>query len=182
MLLTWLIIRASILTPWLGYLCWSDAKLRRLPNALTLGGLAVGLCAQAGFRGVHGLTDGLCAAGIAVLFLLIPFLIRAAGAGDLKMLAAASTFFGVRLMPLLLMAVSLSGIVVLIGLVFANRTARARLTHLFRSVFDWRYDRKAGAAALPSKDDEHMRVPFGIAIAMGSWLTLAAEAYFLTGR
>lgn len=180
--LTWLIIRASILTPWLGYLCWSDAKLRRLPNKLTLGGLAVGLCAQAGFNGAHGLTDGLCAAGIAVLFLLIPFLIRAAGAGDVKMMAAVSVFIGVRMMPLLLMAVSLSGIFVLIGLVFANRTARAKMVHLFRSVFDWRYDRKAGAAALPPKDDERMRVPFGIAIALGTWFTLASEAYFLMGR
>lgn len=180
--MSWLIIRASILTPWLGYLCWSDAKLRRLPNLLTLGGLAVGLCAQAGFNGMHGMTDGLCAAGIAVLFLLIPVIIRAAGAGDLKMLAASSAFIGVRQMPLYLMAVSLSGIFVLVGLIFANPFARARMRHLLQCVFDWRYDRKAGAAALPPKDDERMRVPFGIAIAIGTWLTLSMEAYSIMGR
>lgn len=182
MSLTWLVFRASILTPWLGYLCWSDAKRRRLPNVLTLGGLAAGLCAQAGFNGIGGLADGICAAGVAVLFLLVPVLIRAAGAGDLKMLAAAGAFLGLRMMPLYLMAVSLSGIFVLAGLVLASPFARARMVHLLRCAFDWRYDRKAGAEALPPKEDERMRVPFGIAIAIGTWLALSVEAYFLMGR
>ena len=102
--------------------------------------------------------------------------------GDLKMLAASSAFIGVRQMPLYLMAVSLSGIFVLVGLILANSFARARMRHLLRCVFDWRYDRKAGAAALPPKDDERMRVPFGIAIAIGTWLTLSMEAYSLMGR
>ena len=179
MTLTWLIIRASILTPWLGYLCWSDAKRRRLPNALTLGGLAAGLCAQAGFNGVRGLTDGLCAAGIAVLFLLIPVLIRAAGAGDLKMLAACGAFIGTRLTPLFLMAVSLSGVFVLIGLLFASPIARARMLHILRCLFDWRYDRKSGAAALPESRKGQTGVPFGIAIAIGTWATLITEAMLI---
>ena len=182
MTLSWLIFRASILTPWLGYLCWSDAKHRRLPNKLTLAGLAAGFCAQAGFHGAGGLADGLCAAGIAVLFLLIPCLIRAAGAGDLKMLAACATFVGVRLMPLFLMVVAFSGLFVLFGLLFVNPAARARMRHLLRSVFDWRYDRKAGAAALASAKKGEVGVPYGVAIALGMWLTLASEACFLIGR
>ena len=179
MSLPWLIFRASILTPWLGYLCWSDAKRRRLPNALTLGGLAVGLCAQAGWNGWSGFTNALGAAGIAVAFLLIPFLVRAAGAGDVKMLAACGAFLGMRWMPLFLMAVSFAGLFVAMAMIFTRQVTTARLKHAFRSVFDWRYDRVAGKAALPPKDDERARVPFGIAIAIGTWLTLATEAVLL---
>lgn len=179
MTLAWLIFRASILTPWLGYLCWSDAKHRRLPNALTLGGLAAGLCAQAGWNGWNGFADALGAAGIAVAFLLIPFLVRAAGAGDVKMLAACGAFLGMRWMPLFLMAVSFAGFFVAIAMLFMRKVTAARLKHAFRSVFDWTYDRKAGKAALPPKSDERGRVPFGIAIAIGTWITLIMEAVLL---
>lgn len=181
MSLTWLIFRASILTPWLGYLCWSDATRRRLPNAWTLGGLLAGLCVQAGFWGWAGFKDGLAAAGICVLFLLIPFLLRAAGAGDLKMLAACGAFVGLRETPFLLMAVSFAGLLVAVPMLLMRKVTAARLKHFFRSVFDWRYDRAAGRAAIPPKTDERARVPFGIAIALGTWATLVLEA-ILTWR
>ena len=177
----WLIFRASILTPWLGYLCWSDAKHRRLPNVWTLGGLAVGLCVQAGFGGWAGFTDGLAGAGVAVLFLIVPFLVRAAGAGDVKMLAACGAFLGLREMPLFLLAVSFAGLFVAVWMLLARKVTAARLKHFLRCAFDWRYDRAAGRAVIPAKDDERARVPFGIAIAIGTWATLAAEAVALCG-
>jgi prepilin peptidase CpaA len=162
-------------------LCWSDAKRRRLPNAWTLGGLLAGLCVQAGFWGWAGFKDGLAAAGICVLFLLIPFLLRAAGAGDLKMLAACGAFVGLRETPFLLMAVSFAGLLVAVPMLLMRKVTAARLKHFFRSVFDWRYDRAAGRAAIPPKTDERARVPFGIAIALGTWATLVLEA-ILTWR
>lgn len=176
MSLSWIIFRAVLLTPWLGYLCWSDAKFRRLPNAWTLGGLAAGLVAQAGFWGWVGFKDGAAAAGVSVLFLLLPVLLRAAGAGDLKMLAACGAFIGMRSMPLFLMGVSFAGLFVALGMICLRQVSLARLKHCFRSLFDWRYDRAAGKAALPPKDDERARVPFGIAIALGVWATLIVEA------
>jgi len=179
MSLAWLILRAAVLTPWLGWLCWSDAKTRRLPNVLTLGGLAVGLCVQAGFGGMSGFLDGLAAAGIAVLFLIIPFLVRAAGAGDLKMLAACGAFVGSREMPFLLLAVSFAGLVVAVPLLIMRKVSAARLKHAVRCILDWRYDRAAGREALPPKSDEKVRVPFGIAIAIGTWATLIMEALLL---
>lgn len=172
---TWIIFRTVLLTPWLGYLCFSDAKYRRLPNVWTLGGLAAGLLVQSGWWGWAGLKDGLAAAGVGVLFMLVPFLIRGVGAGDLKMLAACGAFLGLREMPLFLIATSFAGFFVLVWMIVARHANTARLKHLFRSVFDWRYDRKAGKAALPPKSDERVRVPFGVAIAIGVWATLAAE-------
>lgn len=179
MSLIWLIFRASILTPWLGYLCWSDAKHRRLPNVLTLGGLAAGLCVQAGFWGWAGFKDGLAAAGVAVLFLILPFLLRAAGAGDVKMLAACAAFLGLRETPLFLVAVSFAGLFVAVAMLLARKVTAARLEHALRCLFDWRYDRAAGRAAIPPKDDERTRVPFGIAITIGTMATLAVEALLL---
>ena len=176
MSLTWIAMRTVLLTPWLGYLCVSDVKSRRLPNAWTLGGLLAGLAVQTIWGGGRGFTSALAGAGVCVLFLLVPCLLRAAGAGDMKMLAACGAFVGLRSTPLLLMAVSFSGLLVALWMICAKQVTTARLKHCFRSLFDWRYDRKAGAAAIPKKDEERARIPFGVAIALGTWATLAAEA------
>jgi prepilin peptidase CpaA len=173
---SWTVLRALLLVPWLAALCAADWKTRRLPNALTLGGLAVGLAVDLGWGGVDGLLSGLEAAGVSALFLLPPFLVRAAGAGDLKMLAACGAFVGMgEVLPFLLF-VSFAGFFVAVAMVVARRTGAARLKHAFRTLFDWRYDRKAGRAALPPKEDEAGRVPFGLAIAMGTLATLVVEA------
>ena len=172
----WTILRIALLTPWLAMLCAKDLKTRRLPNVWTLGGLAAGLVVQFGWGGVAGLVDGLEAAGICVLFLLIPFLVRAAGAGDLKMLAACGALVGMRQVLLLLLAVSFAGFFVAVGMLVTRKVGAARMKHAFRSLFDWRYDRKAGRAALPPKEDEGNRVPFGVAIAVGTLATLILEA------
>ena len=170
--LNWTILRAALLTPWLAVLCCKDLKTRLLPNAWTLAGLAAGLALQFGWGGVAGLVDGLSAAGVCVLFLLVPFLVRAAGAGDLKMLAACGAFVGMKSVWLLLLAVSFAGFFVAVGMLVTKKVGMPRMKHALRSVFDWRYDRKAGRAALPAKEDEGNRVPFGVAIALGTFATL----------
>ena len=172
---TWTILRAVLLTPWLAVLCAKDLRTRRLPNVWTLGGLAAGLALQTGWSGLSGLVDGLSAAGICILFLLIPFLVRAAGAGDLKMLAACGAFVGMKSVLLLLLCVSFAGFFVAVGMLVTRKVGAARLKHAFRTLFDWRYDRKAGRAALPPKEDEGNRIPFGLAIALGTLATLVAE-------
>lgn len=171
-----LILKAVLLTPGLAYLCVSDIRRRILPNVWTLGGLAAGLACSAGFGGWAGFLDSLAAAGCGVLFLILPFLLRAAGAGDVKMLAACASFIGTGQMPFFLMAVSFAGLFVALAMILMRQVSAARLKHAFRTLFDWRYDRKAGKAAIPARDDEKARVPFGVAIAIGTWATLLMEA------
>ena len=170
------ILRIALLAPWLAVLCVKDVKTRRLPNAWTLGGLVAGLLVGLGQGGIAGFFDGLEAAGVCVLFLLLPYLVRAAGAGDLKMLAACGAFVGMRNVLALLVAVSFAGFFVAVCMLLARRVGAARMKHAFRVLFDWRYDRKAGRAALPPMEDEGNRVPFGVAIAAGTMATLAMEA------
>ncbi len=124
---------------------------------------------------MSGFVDGLSAAGICILFLLIPFLVRAAGAGDLKMLAACGAFVGMKSVLLLLLCVSFAGFFVAVGMLVTRKVGAARLKHAFRTLFDWRYDRKAGRAVLPPKEDEGNRIPFGLAIALGTLATLVLQ-------
>lgn len=169
MLYDWVALIA--VSPWLFWLCRSDWKFRRLPNVLTLGGLAVILAFRLGF-GIPWLLDGLGGMALCSAFLLLPVLFRAAGAGDLKMIAACGAAAGMRRTPDFLLVMALAGLVLVLVMLALHAADGARLRHYARCLFDWRYDRKAGRAALPAKDAEKVRVPFGIAIAAGLWIVL----------
>ena len=170
-------VTMTLVIPWLIVLCWMDIRSRRLPNALTLGGLAGGLVLAAVRYGTDGCVDALTAAGVCVLILILPFLVRAAGGGDLKMLAACGTFVGMRGVLLLFVAMSFSGLFVAIVMLVARQASAHRLKHIFRSLFDWRYDRAAGKAALPPREDESGRIPFSLAIASGTLITFFFDVF-----
>ena len=159
-------------TPWVAVLAWYDWRFRRLPNPLTLGGAAVILAWQFGWGGVPYLLNSLLGGAIAGGLLLIPFLIRAAGAGDVKYLCAGGLLVGFpAVLPMLLIA-SLAGLVLGAAMRISGALDGARVKHLFRCLFDWSYDRAEGRKTLPDREDEKARIPFGAAISVGIWTTL----------
>jgi len=161
------IIAVAVVMIWAGYLSWTDCKTRILPNAWTVGGAAVALVFRFGFGGIPLFVDGLAAACIAGAFLLVPFLMRGAGGGDVKMLFAAGAVVGWSSLFELLWVTSLAGLVMAVVMLIAGELDPSRLKHYLRSVFDWRYDRAAGALDLQPKDSSRFRVPFSVPIAIG---------------
>lgn len=159
-------------TPWLAALAWCDWKSRRLPNRLTLGGAAAILAWHFGWGGVPALLNSLIGGAIAGGLLLIPFLIRAAGAGDVKYIFAGGLLVGFPAVLPMLMLTSLFGLALGIVMQIAGALDGARVKHLFRCLFDWRYDRAEGRRNLPDRENEKVRVPFGVAISAGVWTTL----------
>lgn len=159
-------------TPWLFVLGRSDWKTRKLPNHLTLGGSAVILVFLFLAGGLPRVLNGLLGGAVAGGILLIPFLLRAAGAGDLKFLFAGGLLTGWPAVVPMLLLTSVFGLFLGIGMQIAGLTDPARLKHFFRCAFDWRYDRAEGRKDLPPGSDEKCRVPFGVAIAAGVWTTL----------
>ena len=111
--------------------------------------------------------DGLAAGLLCGLFLLLPFFLRAAGGGDVKMLFACGIIAGMRHSMALLLFTSFAGFALAVVMAVSGRVDLARLKHWGRCLFDWRYDRRAGKAALPPRESECGRVPFGVAIAVG---------------
>lgn len=166
-----------VATPWLAVLCWYDCKYRKLPNLLTLGMVACALVWRFGYGQFPLFKDGVYGGLAAGLFLLIPFLLGGAGGGDLKMLMAAGCICGLRRVPLLLFSTAAAGFVMAVVMLVAGKADASRLKHWARCIFDWRYDRKAGRENLPPKSDEKVRLPFGVAIAIGTWLTLGLELW-----
>lgn len=158
---------------WGSALSWIDCRERRLPNWLTLGAAAVALTWRFGYGGVNLFLCGFAGAAAAGLFLLIPFLMRGAGGGDVKMLFAAGAIAGWGRILAMLWLTSLAGVIMGVTMLAAGKLDGARVKHFVRCLFDWRYDRKAGAANLPPKDSDRARVPFSIPITFGMVVAMA---------
>lgn len=159
-------------TPWLIALGIQDWKTRTLPNRYTLGGFLVILVWKLGFGGLPYMLNGLLGAAVAGGMLLIPFLIRAAGGGDLKYLFAGGMLVGFPAVFPMLILTSLAGLVLGLLMQLSGHLDPSRLKHFCRCIFDWRYDRAEGRKNLPDRENEKVRVPFGVAISAGVWATL----------
>ena len=157
---------------WLAVLAYQDCRYRRLPNWLTLGGALIALALRFGDGGAQALVAGVWGGLVCGLFLLLPFILHAAGGGDVKMLFAVGCAMGLRQSPVVILFTSLAGLLLMLAMLIWGRADSRRLKHYVRVLFDWRYDRKAGAAALPPKSTEKCRVPFGVAIAVGAWIAI----------
>src|SRR5258707_2863092 len=91
------------------YAAFTDVKARRIPNRLTYPAALIGLGLQGAFHGWRGL---LLSAGGGLLFggvLMLFHLVRAMGAGDVKLAAALGCMAGLAGSPQLMFATAVAG-------------------------------------------------------------------------
>lgn len=168
-------------TPWLIYLSIRDFRTHELPSAWVFGGVLVMSAVALGVGPSYAL-GSLLTAFLSSLFLLLPFFLRAAGAGDVKMLFAAGLIAGPGNTLNLILLVSLAGLVLAVLMLVFRKVNAARVKHYCRCLFDFRYDRAEGRKNLPSPDTESCRVPFGAAIAAGLFLNLVMQLVYSLER
>jgi prepilin peptidase CpaA len=156
-----------------------DLRTRRIPNWLTLPGIAVGIAANvylAGWAGLRQSMEGF-AAGFAVYFVL--YLIRAMGAGDVKLMAAVGAFAGpVAWFYIFVFTAIAGGAIALVMVAWTGRFRRTmgnvgfilmELMH-FRAPYLTREE-------LSVKSAKSLRLPQGVAIGVGC-LVFLARPYF----
>ena len=143
-----------------------DLRTRRIPNWLTLGGLAVALLLR-GLTGTGPLLDGLAGAAFGLVTGLLLFMLRALGGGDGKLLMTAGAFFGFAPMVGALLAIGILG--GLLGVVEAVRRG-VILPALYNAggmLMRWATLGRAGSARTLESPGA-VKVPYGVAIAAGA--------------
>ena len=153
-----------------------DIRSRRVPNALTGPALLFGLLAHFALGGVRGLGSAAAAALIAGALFLIFYLAGGMGAGDLKLMMAVAAIAGLPRVADLLVLTAIAGGVLAILVALSRGRLKATLLNVGALLVHH------GTAGLRPHPDLNLlnsatlRLPYAVAIATGSALTLGLQA------
>jgi prepilin peptidase CpaA len=143
---------------------WTDLRSRRIPNWLTVPGLAAGVVANVVLSGWGGLKASLLGVGLG-LALLLPFvLLRSLGAGDWKLAGALGAFAGPgTLVDLLLGSVFVAGVMALALVIYRGRLKQTvrNIGHILISLVTFRLP----GAQVSLDNPESLKIPYGVALA-----------------
>jgi prepilin peptidase CpaA len=149
-----------------------DVKSRRIPNLLTGPSLLFGVLLHGLVDGWHGLLSSLAAGLVCGLIFLVFYLAGGMGAGDVKLIFAVGAIAGLPNVPHLLIYTAIAGGVM--GLIVAVK--RGRLKEIVSNVGSLTaHHSQAGLTPHPElnvRNVNTLRLPYGLAIAAGSTLTL----------
>ncbi len=142
-----------------------DWRYRRIPNWLTVSGMATGLAVNAILFRWPGLKAALLGTLLA-LGLLLPFVwLRSLGAGDWKLAGALGACLGPRqLIAVLMGTVLVAGVMALAVVIWKRRMMRTLLNiaHLLAALFSLRMP----GSEVSLDDPQSTKIPFGVAMAL----------------
>jgi prepilin peptidase CpaA len=159
-----------------------DLRYRRIPNWLVLVGLVLGIglntamFALAGLQAA-GLTRALLGMGLALLIYFPLYLLRAMGAGDAKLMAAVGAIVGWgNWLAIFVLTAVIGGVMGLVVLLFAGRLRKTfwNLGWIINEIIHFRAPYHS-SEELDVRSAKAMRMPHGVAIALGSIAFLVAR-------
>ena len=145
---------------------WSDLRVRRIPNVLTLVGVGVALCLRLTWSW-GTVWQGAAGAGLAILVALAPFAFGFLGGGDVKLLGAVGAFVGVDRLFGALMGVALVGGLLAVAEAMRRQAFLRTVANIRGFAQQWVLFGRAGVTPT-IESPEAMTVPYGVAIAVGS--------------
>ena len=144
---------------------WTDIQERRIPNLLTFGGAAVGICLQVVILGPVGLLSGVAGWLIGFAFLAPFYMAGGMGSGDVKLMAMVGSFFGPAHAVLACICVLLAGAVVGPLFVLYMRCVQAVAERIVEPALEM-----LSRTEYPGpKRDRAAEVPYAVAIAAGTF-------------
>lgn len=157
----------------------TDTRSRRIPNRLTYPAMLVGLLLQGLMHGWEGV---LLSLGGSVLFggvFMLFYLVRAMGAGDVKLALALGCIVGLSAAWHVMFATALAGgLLAIIFMVFSGRVVQTLRNTLWVAGFHLQH----GLQVHPVVNLDNaglVRMPYGLAFAAG---TLYWAGFLLVGR
>jgi len=147
-----------------------DIRYRRIPNWLVLAGIIAGLAWNSSVSGWSGL--GRAAEGLGLGFILyFPlYLIRARGAGDVKLLAAVGAITGPgNVVWIFLLTAVLGGVIALVMLMFRGRVRKTffNVGWIIQDLMHFRAPWRS-SDELDVTTTKGLRLPHGAMIAVGA--------------
>lgn len=166
---------------------WSDVKRRRIPNRLVLCGVVSGVLLNTvlpqgyGFvsalPGALGFWKALAGLGLGFAILLPLYVLRAMGAGDVKLMAMVGAFLGPNAIGGAILVTFIVGGVLTLLVVARNGSLRLLLGNL-RTMLMLSFIKGTVLHQMPIVEAAPVsagKMPYGVAIALGTFAYIALE-------
>ena len=150
-----------------------DLRTRRIPNALTVPLLLVGLIKAAWFGGLSGLAEAVGACFLLALPYVLLFLFAKGGASDAKLMGAIGAWLGLAQGITVLLCVVTAGCVLAIAKALAKKRLKSVLTSIFLSFYSFMllllgYRTMQHTTDRDDVDQRYdLTIPYGVAIFAG---------------
>ena len=166
---------------------WADVRSRRIPNRLVLAGALLGLLLNGvmpqgyGFvsalPGALGFWKALAGLGLGFALLLPMYMVRAMGAGDVKLMAMVGAFLGPNAIIGTVLVTFIVGGVLTMAVVLRSGTFGLLMTNL-RIMLLGSLIKTTVLHEVPTVDAAPVsagKMPYGVAIAVGTFIYIALE-------
>jgi prepilin peptidase CpaA len=144
-----------------------DVFTHRIPNVLSYGGMIIGIAFWILMSGWRGFLTSILGALIAGGIFLVLYVIRAMGAGDVKLMAAVGSIVGPRHSVEIVFACAIAGGIMAIAYAMYHHQLRGALANVGELL---RYHVRYGPRSHPNinlSNPAAIRMPYGVAIAAG---------------
>jgi prepilin peptidase CpaA len=158
-----------------------DARYRRIPNWLTVSGVIAGLALNAFlFPGLEGVWLSLKGLGLGFGVYLVLHLLRAMGAGDVKLMAAVGSIVGASNWFGIFLVTAITGGVLSVVVSIAKKRLGKTLFNVGFILSEMKSGRPAYLKneELDVKSDKALRMPHGVVIALGTLIYLTLSAHY----
>lgn len=149
-----------------------DVRSRRIPNFITMPAFLFGLALHLALGGWSQLFTALAAGIICGLVFLVFYLAGGMGAGDVKLIMAVGCIAGLSHVAYLLVLTALSGGAMAIALAVARGRLQQTLTNVGALASHHGHEGLQPHPEINLSNSETLRLPYALAIAGGSLLTL----------
>ena len=146
----------------------TDVRSARIPNQLTYSALLAALMLRPALLGLSGFKSGAIGMLVAGGLSLLLFVVGAMGGGDMKLMAAVGACVGSTHVMTLILAASLAGGVLAIGRMILCNAVGQTLRNTMHLISYRLTSALQPHPELNVQSSDSIRVPFGVAIAMGA--------------
>lgn len=152
----------TVLVAGLLYAVFTDLRARRISNKLTYGTMLFGLVANTALYGWSGFGHAWMGWGVGLVVMIVPFLAKAMGAGDVKLVAAIGAVKGPEFVLIAALYACLAGGLLAIFYLYRERRVSSTLKYI---AYGWIWALKGSAPKAGA-------IPYAPAIAAGVVLAL----------
>lgn len=151
-----------------------DVRFRRIPNWLTVSGFVAGFALNVVLFGLEGFVVSGAGALLAMMLYLVLYMLRAIGAGDVKLMAAVGAIVGATAWIGICLASAIAGGILAVGLLVKRGRLFETLFNVQLIVAELAHFRAPhrSYSAIDVRNTQALRMPHGISIAVGTVLYL----------